>query len=69
MINSYDHFVLLAESLQWDETTLDFEPDQAAWPTLGDAERTRVLDPAEYRLLRPGRGTDPVRSVPAESTA
>jgi ribonucleoside-diphosphate reductase beta chain len=43
MINSYDHFVLLAKSLQWDETTLDFRPDQAAWPTLGDTERTRVL--------------------------
>ncbi len=43
MINSYDHFVLLAKSLQWDETTLDFGPDQAAWPTLGDTERTRVL--------------------------
>ncbi|HEX4258799.1 MAG TPA: hypothetical protein VH089_27175, partial [Streptosporangiaceae bacterium] len=43
MINSYDHFVLLAESLQWDETTLDFGPDQAAWPTLGDGERARVL--------------------------
>jgi ribonucleoside-diphosphate reductase beta chain len=43
MINSYDHFVLLAESLQWDEATLDFGPDQAAWPALGDTERARVL--------------------------
>jgi ribonucleoside-diphosphate reductase beta chain len=43
MISTYDHFVLLAKSLQWDETTLDFGPDQAAWPRLGDAERARVL--------------------------
>src|ERR1700753_4159038 len=43
MINSYDHFVLVAKSLQWDETALDFGPDQAAWPVLGDAERARVL--------------------------
>lgn len=43
MINSYDHFVILAESLQWDEATLDFGPDQQAWPALGDAERARVL--------------------------
>jgi ribonucleoside-diphosphate reductase beta chain len=43
MISTYDHFVLLATSLQWDETTLDFRPDQQAWPALGDAERDRVL--------------------------
>jgi ribonucleoside-diphosphate reductase beta chain len=43
MINSYDHFVLLAESLQWDETALDFGPDQAAWPTLEGPEKERVL--------------------------
>jgi len=43
MINSYDHFVILAESLQWDEATLDFGPDQQAWPALGDAERAQVL--------------------------
>jgi ribonucleoside-diphosphate reductase beta chain len=43
MINTYDHFVLLAESLQWDETTLDFRPDQQAWPALGDGERARIL--------------------------
>jgi ribonucleoside-diphosphate reductase beta chain len=43
MISTYDHFVILAESLQWDEAALDFRPDQRAWPTLGDAERARVL--------------------------
>jgi ribonucleoside-diphosphate reductase beta chain len=43
MISTYDHFVILAESLQWDETTIDFGPDEKAWPTLGDAERARVL--------------------------
>jgi ribonucleoside-diphosphate reductase beta chain len=43
MINSYDHFVLLAESLQWDEAALDFGPDKQAWPTLGDTEQARVL--------------------------
>jgi ribonucleoside-diphosphate reductase beta chain len=43
MINSYDHFVLLAQSLQWDETTLDFRPDQAAWPRLAGPEKVRVL--------------------------
>jgi ribonucleoside-diphosphate reductase beta chain len=43
MISSYDHFVLLAESLQWDETTIDFEPDKKAWPTLGDTEKARLL--------------------------
>ena len=34
MISTYDHFVILAESLQWDETTIDFGPDKAAWPAL-----------------------------------
>jgi ribonucleoside-diphosphate reductase beta chain len=43
MISTYDHFVILAESLQWDETTIDFGPDKAAWPTLGDTEKARVL--------------------------
>src|ERR1700749_2061430 len=43
MISTYDHFVILAESLQWDETTIDFGPDKAAWPTLGAAEKARVL--------------------------
>ena len=43
MISTYDHFVLLAESLQWDEAALDFGPDKQAWPTLDDTERARVL--------------------------
>ena len=43
MISTYDHFVILARSLQWDETAIDFGPDQAAWPALCDPERTRVL--------------------------
>ena len=43
MITGYDHFVTLAESLQWDETDIDFSADREAWPQLTDAENTRVL--------------------------
>jgi ribonucleoside-diphosphate reductase beta chain len=43
VITGYDHFVTLAESLQWDETDIDFSADRAAWPQLTDAENTRVL--------------------------
>src|SRR6201986_608910 len=43
MISSYDHFVILAKSLQWDEASIDFGPDKQAWPALGDSERARVL--------------------------
>src|SRR6201986_4592138 len=43
MISTYDHFVILAESLQWDETALEFRPDQQAWPTLDDGGKARVL--------------------------
>jgi ribonucleoside-diphosphate reductase beta chain len=43
MISSYDHFVILAESLQWDEATIDFAPDKEAWPSLDDTEKARVL--------------------------
>jgi ribonucleoside-diphosphate reductase beta chain len=43
MITRYDSFVILAESLQWDETAIDFAPDQGAWPGLGDTESARVL--------------------------
>ena len=43
MITGYDHFVTLAESLQWDETGIDFSADRAAWPQLTDAETARVL--------------------------
>ncbi len=43
MINSYDHFVILAESLQWDEAAIDLRPDGEAWSALDDAENARVL--------------------------
>jgi ribonucleoside-diphosphate reductase beta chain len=43
VITGYDHFVTLAESLQWDETNIDYSADRAAWPRLTDAENTRVL--------------------------
>jgi ribonucleoside-diphosphate reductase beta chain len=43
MFTSYDTFVVLAETLQWDETTLDFGPDKAVWPALGDSENAHVL--------------------------
>src|SRR6201996_3578706 len=43
MFTRFDSFVILAETLQWDETTLDFASDKAAWPTLDDTESTRVL--------------------------
>jgi ribonucleoside-diphosphate reductase beta chain len=43
MISTYDHFVILAESLQWDEATIDFGPDKEAWPTLDDTEKAPVL--------------------------
>ena len=39
----YDTFVILAETLQWDEAAIDFAPDQQAWPTLGRTENARVL--------------------------
>lgn len=43
MIAGYDHFVTLADSLQWDETAIDLTADVAAWPQLGDEEAARVL--------------------------
>ena len=43
MFTRYDTFVILAETLQWDEATIDFAPDKAAWPMLDDAENARVL--------------------------
>jgi ribonucleoside-diphosphate reductase beta chain len=43
MFTNYDTFVILAESLQWDEATIDFAPDKRAWPALDDAESTHVL--------------------------
>jgi ribonucleoside-diphosphate reductase beta chain len=43
MFTRYDSFVTLAESLQWDETTIDFAPDKRAWPALGESENAQVL--------------------------
>jgi ribonucleoside-diphosphate reductase beta chain len=43
MFTRYDSFVILAETLQWDETAIDFASDKAAWPTLDDTESARVL--------------------------
>ncbi len=43
MFTRYDSFVILAESLQWNEATIDFAPDKQAWPALDDSENTRVL--------------------------
>jgi ribonucleoside-diphosphate reductase beta chain len=43
MFTRYDSFVILAETLQWDEATIDFAPDRAAWPALGDTESAKVL--------------------------
>jgi ribonucleoside-diphosphate reductase beta chain len=43
MFTRYDSFVILAETLQWDEATIDFASDKAAWPTLEDTENARVL--------------------------
>jgi ribonucleoside-diphosphate reductase beta chain len=43
LISGYDHFVLLAESLQWDEKDIDHTADRAAWPQLTDTERSKVL--------------------------
>ena len=39
----YDTFVILAESLQWDEAALDFTADTEAWPALDDTETAQVL--------------------------
>jgi len=43
MFTRYDTFVILAETLQWDEAAIDFAPDQGAWPTLDDTENAQVL--------------------------
>jgi ribonucleoside-diphosphate reductase beta chain len=43
MFTRYDSFVILADTLQWDEATIDFATDKAVWPTLGDTENARVL--------------------------
>jgi ribonucleoside-diphosphate reductase beta chain len=43
MFTRYDSFVILADTLQWDEATIDLAPDKAAWLALDDAENARVL--------------------------
>jgi ribonucleoside-diphosphate reductase beta chain len=43
MITGYGHFVQLAESLQWDETTIDLSTDIESWPKLEDEENEQVL--------------------------
>jgi ribonucleoside-diphosphate reductase beta chain len=43
MFTRYDSFVILAESLQWDEAAIDFTPDIQAWPVLGDGDSAQVL--------------------------
>jgi ribonucleoside-diphosphate reductase beta chain len=43
MFTRYDTFVILAETLQWDEAAIDFAADKAAWPALGDQENVRLL--------------------------
>jgi ribonucleoside-diphosphate reductase beta chain len=43
MFTRYDSFVILADTLQWDEVTIDFASDKAAWPTLENTESARVL--------------------------
>src|SRR5246127_4085164 len=43
MFTRFDSFVILAETLQWDEATIDFAADKAAWPTVDDTENARVL--------------------------
>ncbi len=43
MLTRYDNFVILAESLQWDEATIDFAPDRKAWPALDDTDKAQLL--------------------------
>ena len=43
MFTRYYTFVIRADTLQWDEATIDFAADVAAWPRLDDTENARVL--------------------------
>ena len=43
MITGYNHFAQLAESLQWDETDIDYSVDREAWPQLTNAENAQLL--------------------------
>ena len=62
MFTRYDSFVILADTLQWDEATIDFASDKAAWATLHDTENARVLGliTSSDRRVEPGLGaSDP----------
>jgi ribonucleoside-diphosphate reductase beta chain len=43
MLANYQYFRGVAESVQWDETTLDLAEDARAWPGLDPADRDSVL--------------------------
>jgi len=43
MITGYGHFVQLADSLQWDETTIDLSTDIESWTELEDSEYDQIL--------------------------
>ena len=43
MITGYGHFAQLAESLQWDETTVDLSTDIESWTELEDSEYDQIL--------------------------
>lgn len=43
MITGYGHFAQLADSLQWDETTIDLSADVEAWPKLEAEESEQIL--------------------------
>ena len=43
MITGYGHFAQLAESLQWDETTIDLATDIESWTKLDDIEHEQIL--------------------------
>lgn len=43
MITGYQHFVQLAESLQWDEAALDLTEDARAWSKLTETESERLF--------------------------
>ena len=43
MITGYQHFVQLAESLQWDEKDIDLTADVEAWSKLEDAESETIF--------------------------
>ncbi|WP_328306250.1 ribonucleotide-diphosphate reductase subunit beta [Actinomycetospora sp. NBC_00405] len=43
MITGYGHFAQLAESLQWDETTIDLSTDIESWTELEDTEYDQIL--------------------------